>query len=170
MQRIAELLGEWETSRIAIGFCLLTAIFVLLWLFFRKKSRVEESLDYASKPFMNEFEWTFYAALMEAVKREFYVFAQVALYALVQHKCRAAWPRIAQKSCDFVLISKETGEAVLVIEIDGKQHQTSGKQRQRDNEKDAALTSAGIPILRIPAQKRYDPIHLTSQIRSVLNG
>jgi hypothetical protein len=51
---------------------------------------------------------------------------------------------------DFVIAEAGTTEALLVIELDDRSHLFAGS-RTRDSLKDAALASAGMPVLRVRA-------------------
>jgi len=51
--------------------------------------------------------------------------------------------------CDFVIYSKLNKEILLVVEVDGSQHEEE-IQASRDRKKDRVLCDAGIKILRLP--------------------
>ena len=156
--------GLWTWLR--DGWPYLLGALAFAWLCWWSRRSAAPGFAYEAKPIMNDGEWACYEALLRAADGECRVFAQVSLYALARHLSADGWPRIAQKSCDFALVSIQTRRAVLVIEVDGSQHRTSERQMRRDQDKDAVLAAAGIPVLRIPAAKRYDPIHLASAIRA----
>ncbi|MNR01700.1 hypothetical protein D3C85_1175170 [compost metagenome] len=103
---------------------------------------------------MTQSENSFFKLLTEAVGTHANVFPQVRLSALL---CRtqgierrywhAALARINQKSVDYVLCNKLTGEVLLVIELDDPTHDTSIRQK-RDADVNEMLEEAGVPFLR----------------------
>ena len=56
---------------------------------------------------------------------------------------------------NFVLCDADSLEIVTGIELDDASHQREHRM-QRDRFVNAAFDDAGIPLLRIPVQKRYD--------------
>ena len=65
---------------------------------------------------------------------------------------------------DFVLCTRDKLSPVLVIELDDASHEEESR-RDRDTFVDAALTSDGLPILHIPAQRSYVPADLAAAIQ-----
>lgn len=107
---------------------------------------------FKKKTLLNETEQILFLRLIEALPNCF-VLAQVRLADIVGVKncdSRQTWfNKIQSKSVDFVICNKSF--VVLVcIELDGKTHEDEDRQKA-DNEKDLALKTAGIPILRIAA-------------------
>jgi len=49
-----------------------------------------------------------------------------------------------------------------VIELDDSSHKSTARQR-RDEFKSKALAAAGVPIVRIPAQRGYSPTEIREQ-------
>jgi hypothetical protein len=64
---------------------------------------------------------------------------------------------------DFLLCTADTASPVLAIELDDSSHVTPSAQR-RDALKDSILSSAGLPLLRVPWQPSYDEHRLASAI------
>lgn len=75
-----------------------------------------------------------------------------------------AWNRIAAKHLDFLIVSSDTWEPLLAIELED-----TGDQQRLDALIEGALVSAGLPILRIRARSDYDPILLRQEIDVKLN-
>lgn len=103
---------------------------------------------------MTQAENSFFKMLTEAVGTHANVFPQVRLSALLfrtqgieRRYWHAALARINQKSVDYVLCNKVTGEILLVIELDDPTHDTSIRQK-RDAEVNEMLEEAGVPFLR----------------------
>ena len=119
-------------------------------------------------------ERNFFAYLAHAVAGELHIFSKVRLADLVEVRSDAKGKlghlrRITQKHVDFVLCTPDTMRPLLVIELDDSSHERPEAQ-ERDRVKNAALQSAGLPILRVPAQQSYDATLLAQMIRMELNS
>ena len=106
------------------------------------------------KYLMTQSENSFFKLLVLAVGNDVNVFPQVRLSALLyrakgieQRYWRAALARINQKSIDYVLCNKITGEILLLIELDDPTHDTAVRIK-RDGELNEILQEAGMPLLR----------------------
>lgn len=118
---------------------------------------------------LTQAEREFFAVLKAAVPEGWHVFPQVRLANLVMvHKGVRNWKphfsRVAQKCVDFVICDEAAIEPRLVVELDDSSHDRPDRQK-RDAFVDAALSSAGLPILHVRYQRRYDTEHLARQIR-----
>lgn len=82
---------------------------------------------------------------------------------------RIAWNRIAAKHLDFVLVDERTSRILAAIELDDRSHDRADRQA-RDEFVDAALDSAGVPLLRVKVVRRYDPDTLLDPIAHALRG
>lgn len=106
---------------------------------------------YKKKTLLNEKEQILFLRLAEAMPN-CYVMSQVRLADIVGVKASKpefwTWFNLLKsKSVDFVICDKSF--VILVcIELDGKTHEDEERQKA-DSEKDLALNTAGIPILRI---------------------
>lgn len=77
---------------------------------------------------------------------------------------RMSWlNKINRKHADFVLCDVQTMRPVMVVELDDASH-GSAKARERDAAKDRALAAAGLPIVRVRAQRGYGVEALRDQI------
>ena len=75
-----------------------------------------------------------------------------------------------QTSTDFVIFSKVTKAAVLVIEVDGHAfHAAKPEQLVRDKKKDSVLRKCEIPILRVSTTGSQEAEKLTKKLSDVLN-
>ena len=97
-----------------------------------------------------------------------YVMAQVRLADIVGVKKSDSWQawfnKISRKSVDFVICNKSF-VVLACIELDGKTHEQEGRQKA-DNSKDEALNAAGVPIVRIDANK----LPPTNEIKAMLEN
>lgn len=133
---------------------MLVAVIVFIVLVRKSKSRIEPPPYYQKKTLLNEKEQVLFHRLIEAMPN-YYVFTQVRLADIVGIKKCENWQawfnKVSRKSVDFVICDKSS--AVLAcIELDGKTHEQQDRQKA-DDSKDEALQAAGIPILRIKANK-----------------
>lgn len=125
-------------------------------------------------------EAAFYHALQAAVGDSLVIFAKVRIADLIepdraesQGDRQAALNRISQKHVDFVLCDAAPGTSLavrLVVELDDASHAPGHRHYRagRDATVDAALASAGLPILRVKAASRYEVGSLREAIGSKL--
>lgn len=79
-----------------------------------------------------------------------------------------AWNhRLQGKQLDFALCDGETMEVRLAIELDDPSRRSAQRQ-QRDRFVEVALAAAGLPLLRVKAQDKYDLAALRRDIEDVL--
>ena len=130
-------------------------------------------LPYTRVPaLLTRAEQEFFAVLREAIPSGWHLFPQVRLANLINVERRARFNkthfyRIQAKCVDFVLCEPHGLAPQLVIELDDSSHQLAHRQA-RDAFVDAALASAGLPILHIAYQRRYDRAALAQQIAAAL--
>src|SRR6201986_3356125 len=125
---------------------------------------------------LTQAETSFFARLQLAVGEDFILFSKVRLADIIEvrpgltNKFRMrAFNRICGKDLDFVICDPESFTVLGVIELDDKSHQQSNR-RERDAFIDKALSAAGIPILHMPAQKRYSALKLRDQVLDFLES
>jgi very-short-patch-repair endonuclease len=82
---------------------------------------------------------------------------------------RAYQNKIDRKHVDFVLCTSDDLAPVLAVELDDGSHERRDR-RARDAFVDRALDIAGLPILRVPAQRGYAPGELRGLIEAKLTG
>jgi hypothetical protein len=121
---------------------------------------------------LTQAEREFFAVLQAAAPDGWYVFPQVRLANLVMlRKGTRNWKphfsRMAQKCVDFVLCDEAEIGPRLVVELDDSSHDRPERQA-RDAFVDAALAAAGLPILHVRWQRRYDAALLATQIRAAV--
>ena len=84
---------------------------------------------------------------------EHIVLPQVALSQIIE--CEdgnfgATWNKINRKVCDYVVCNQDF-RVIAVVELDGWNHNQSSQQK-KDADKDAAVTSAGLKMVRFDAR------------------
>ncbi len=102
--------------------------------------------------FMNRAEHEFFHVLIEVVGNSYYVFPQVHLSTILEHRVkgqdwRAAFRRINGKSVDFVICDKAYIKPLLAIELDGRSHDIESV-RQRDADIEHIFERAELRLLR----------------------
>ncbi len=122
-------------------------------------------LTYKPAAVVTPAEMAFYRCLLQAVAGRYLVWSKLGLWAVVRNEQREGRNKISQKHLDFVLLNPDTLAVCCVIELDDASH-NSESAKKRDSEKDAILQSAGIPIIRIKAQRNYK----IDQIRNSLDS
>ena len=134
----------------------------------KKKAKAQETSPYVKKKtLLAEREQVLFHRLVEAMP-DHYVMAQVRLADIVGVKKCENWQswfnKISRKSVDFVICNKSF-VVLACIELDGKMQEQEGRQKT-DNTKEEALNAAGIPVMRIDANK----LPLTSDIKIMLEN
>lgn len=93
--------------------------------------------------------------LLETALPNHRVMAQVAMGALLKPKggggksTQATRNRFAQKIVDFVVVTRDTAEVVVLVELDDRTHRPA-----KDAGRDAMTSSAGYRTIRIPSRPR----------------
>jgi very-short-patch-repair endonuclease len=114
-------------------------------------------------------EQALFVALAQAAPRYLAVFSQVRLTNLIYSTSAEAqqrlddFDRIQGECVDFVLCDAATSAPRLVVELD-EAGQSQPHRKERDAFVDAALASAGLPVLHVPWQPVYDPAALAEQL------
>lgn len=132
----------------------------------------KERYKYSKKKFfMTRAEREFYNVLVSAVGNDYYVFAQVHLPTIIDHKIvgqnwRGAFRHIDEKSVDYVLCDKVYISPKLAIELDDYTHDRSNR-KARDEEVERILKAAGLPLLRIQNHGHFDASELKIEIEKV---
>lgn len=124
---------------------------------------------------LNRSEKTVLAALDAAVPDVFgpdaRIFAQVSLGEFLTGSTRSAHAKINQKRADFV-IAAPAEKVVCVVEYQGAGHYgrsqaSRDKAEASDRTKRAALASAGISMIEIPAKFTQDSVR--AQLEAIAN-
>lgn len=119
-------------------------------------SDLPEHLDVRVKAaFFSKSEQQVYLALQNLTGGTPYaVFPNVRLNDIFEITSRTgnAYARLRDKHVDFLIVSRHDWRPLLGLEIDGTSHD-SGKQKKRDQVKDVAFRSAGLPLLRLDSRQ-----------------
>jgi hypothetical protein len=124
-----------------------------------------------SNRFVTDAEADFFRVLRAVVGGRGHVLAQVSLGRLLYFPGSNAtnpgrghwWNKVAQRSVDFVVCDPSTLAPLLAIELDEPSHE-SPSRRRRDEEVNALLQAAGLPVLRIPTARNYNTRRLADEV------
>jgi hypothetical protein len=143
---------------------LLIVVIVVVYLVKRNLSSAPDKIDTEIKPtvsyhyrrkdfMMTKAENDFFNSLIEILGNEYYVFPQMHLSTILDHKVKgqnwnAAFKHINQKSVDYVVCNRQYRRPILGIELDDWSHDTD-LRKQRDVNVDYIFKESGIPLLHI---------------------
>jgi very-short-patch-repair endonuclease len=146
-----------ETSQYIIGALVVLAI-ILIKLHVSsslktKKVFKNNTYNYSAKnSLMTKTESEFFMKLERVVSERYFVFPQVHLSALLDHKVKGqewsyAFRHINGKSVDYVLCDRETLQPVYAIELDDYTHDQNDRKR-RDAEVERIFQGARLSLVR----------------------
>ena len=122
------------------------------------------------RTFFTTAEGNFYRALVRAVGDKCLVFAKVRLLDI----CNAfpadeRWPkyRIQAKHVDFLLCHPASLRPVLAIEVDDRSHELPDRAA-RDRFVNALFEEIGLPLLRIPSARWFDPADVLRRVENAI--
>ena len=116
-----------------------------------------------SNRFVSGAEADFFRVLQRVVGLRGHVLAQVSLKQLLflpgsnqSNPGRAAWQnKINQRSLDFLVCHPATLKPLVAIELDEPSH-THPDRQTRDEEVEALLRAAQLPVLRVLSSRAYE--------------
>ncbi len=123
---------------------------------------------------MTRSESDFFNMLNEAVGEKYYVFPQVHLSAVLEHKVKgqnwqAAFRHINGKSVDYVLCDKVTLKPVYAVELDDKTHEYTDRQ-ERDKEVERIFAGANLTLVRFEDYKLLDKKAITQRFPEIVHS
>lgn len=121
---------------------------------------------------MTRAENEFFDMLVSTVGPMYFVFPQVHLSAILDHKVKgqnwkAAFRSINGKSVDYIISDKTTRKPLVAIELDDYTHDADDR-KQRDIQVERILNEAQIPLLRFTNYKSLSQEEIQTQIQQVL--
>jgi len=137
------------------------------------RHKTPASYHYKRRDFiMTKAENDFFDVLNQAAGGEYYVFPQVHLSSILDHRVKGQnWQHalrcINQKSVDYVLCDKTYRRPLLAIELDDWSHEAEAR-RERDVNVEHMLQEAGIPLLRLKDVRQMGRGDVAQRIRSAL--
>ena len=121
---------------------------------------------------MTDAEANFFSILTEVVENKYYIFPQIHLPSILNHKIvgqdwYGAYRHIDEKSVDFVLCSHNNLEPVLAIELDDNSHLRDDRI-QRDTEVERILNQAKLPLIRFSNHGKFHVDEIKHRIDQTL--
>lgn len=79
----------------------------------------------------------------------------------------AAFNKVSQEHVDFLLCDRENFGVAAAIELDGSSHWRRDR-RDSDEFKDELFQTLGVPLIRFPVRRYFDPVEVSRRIREVV--
>ncbi len=162
-----------NTPLIGVGFALLMVV-IFLVLVMLLRNRVDPYPYQLQEALFTPAERNFLQALDRAVGNHLRVFGKVRVADVVKVKSmkdRGQWQRafnkISGKHFDYVLCDPRDLSVVCAVELDDASH-SQRKRIERDIFLEGVCAAAGLPLLRVPTSRHYDPREIQQQLREVL--
>lgn len=127
--------------------------------------------------FVSDAEASFFRVLRSVVGDRGHVLAQVSLRQLLwlpgnsrSNPGRGTWQnKVAARTVDFVVCHPATLQPLVVIELDEPSH-AEARRQTRDEEVEAMLRKADMPVLRVLTSRGYSTRELAEAILPYLDG
>ena len=125
--------------------------------------------SYLKKPYiMTEREAKLYKRLEAITGNKYYIFPQIHLDAILDHRAkgqnwRAALSSIQRKSVDYVFVDKSTMLSTYALELDDMTHNYPDRI-ERDSLVAAELKNAGVPLIRLRDVEHLDDEQLKDEL------
>ena len=115
-----------------------------------------------TKEFLSPSETEFKRYLEQNLPDNIEIHCKVRLADILASE--TSYRRIIMMHVDFVLFDKTTQQVVLAIELDDQSHNTP-KARQRDEIKNNALKESEVKYVRVPDDKKYNPVIINNIVK-----
>ena len=139
-----------------------------------KEEKVPQSpYRYRARNFLvSKPEHEFFDVLVSSVGERYYVFPQIHLATILDHKIvgqnwKGAFRHIDEKSVDFVLCDKLSLKPLLAIELDDRSHEYKNR-KDRDKIVEGILKEAGLPLLRFENHGNFNKEDTSKLITDIL--
>lgn len=139
---------------------------------YKKFTRYKTNVPYhysRKNALMTNAERRFFELLVEMAADKFFVFPQIHLTALLEHKVEngqwwdAAFVHINGKSVDYVICDRRSLCPLVAIELDDWSHELE-RRKKRDVEVERIMTEAKIPLVRFANVKEMSKTEIISKI------
>lgn len=125
-----------------------------------EKERIEEDIPVKRKKLLSDAELNFYQILRKIIpeNREISCKSRLEDIMYIENKPKkeAYRSKIKSRHVDFLIYDPKTGYTDFAVELDDKSHETE-KQKNADQFKDKIFQKINMPLIRIKAQKKYEP-------------
>jgi len=138
------------------------------------KNSTKNSYLYRQKSFlMSKPEHEFFDILVRHFGSDYYIFPQVHLSTIFDHRIKGQSPQgalnhISRKSIDFVLCDKSYIRPLLGIELDDSSHKKEDRI-ERDKEVESIFRNSGLPLVRFQNHGYFDQQEIVSKITESLS-
>lgn len=153
---------------------ILIILFKLLSSFFKLAlSKSKSTFSYQTNKFLiTKVEHEFFDILQKHFGNQYYIFPQVHLSTIFNHKImgqnwQSARNHIDRKSIDFLICNKNFINPLLGIELDDKTHQKQDRQT-RDLQVENIFNNAGLPLIRFQNHGRFDEEEIVKKLNNFL--
>jgi len=138
---------------------------------FGKANKVKQKSKYTYIPkdsVMTLTEMDFFWILQKVVGDRYFIFPQVHLSALLDHRVKGqewkyAFYHINAKSVDYVLCSRTTLQPIYAIELDDSSHDRSDRVA-RDIEVERIFDEANVPLVRFRNYKTLSHVDIAKAL------
>jgi very-short-patch-repair endonuclease len=130
---------------------------------------IPDNIALRAIPVLSEAEARFLSSLEMAVDGQYHIWPQLPLWTFIETRSSnkgtltSFTNRIDRKRVDFCLIDRHTWAVQTAIELDDRSHGRL-KTQKRDALVEAVLQQAGVPLVRIPVARAYDPQTIRKQL------
>jgi hypothetical protein len=143
-----------------------------IFLPFFKKEPIARVLPYRLRDdFLSPAEFSFYKILSSLVGEGYTIQSKVRLadifFVSRPNENVSFFSRISQKHLDFLVCDSKVMKPMFGIELDDSSHERKDRH-ERDEFIDQVCQTAGLPLLRVPAQREYNSREIASQIAPFL--
>lgn len=123
--------------------------------------------------FLSPAEFSFYKVFSFLVGTRLTIQSKVRLadifFVARPNENFAYFNKIAQKHLDFLVCDSATMKPLFGIELDDSSHKRNNR-RERDEFVKSVCKAAGLPLLRFPVQRQYNPREIAAQIAPYVNA
>lgn len=159
-----------------VGFLgLITVLKYISSIASNSSGKTKKAYHFTSKrSLMTNAENEFFDMLMKTIDGRYFVFPQIHLSAILDHKVKgqnwnAAFRSINGKSVDYVISDKTSRKTLIAIELDDYTHDAEDR-KQRDIEVERVLSEAQIPLLRFTNYKTIRCDEIERKISETLHS
>ncbi len=162
---------------VIITFIAIVIVFIVISKLSRDKNTASNAFPYQKRnTLFSPAERSFFGVLNQAIGERVQIFGKVRVADILTPKKgidRSEWQKafnkVSGKHFDFLVCDKNDLSVLCVIELDDKSH-NSKKRQERDDFLRGASNSAGLSLIQIPAQAKYNINEIQKLFASFLPG
>ncbi len=140
----------------------------VIFPFLKRSQKTSKELPYRLRDdFLSPTEFSFYKVLSSLVGSQLTIQSKVRLadvfFVARPNENMAYFSKIAQKHLDFLVCDSVTMKPLFGVELDDSSHKRNDRQ-ERDEFIESVCKVAGLPLLRLAAQREYNSREIAAQI------